>query len=94
MAVMISSSGAAWSFYAAAGDKLFLVENQSPPDDKLGEAMHHLLREARWMFGDRRLVYLNRESKWVEVLHDGTGTIKGFEPYTGPVPVQQEEQDV
>jgi hypothetical protein len=91
IAVMISSSGASWTFYAAAGDKVFLVENKSPPDDKLGEAMEHLIREARWMFGDQRIIMLNRDDDWVECIHDGAGHIKGFEQYDGPIP--QEEAD-
>jgi hypothetical protein len=90
IAVMISSSGASWTFYAAAGDKIFLIENMSPPDDKTGEAMQHLVRESRWLFGDRRIVYQNRDKKWMELLHDGTGRLWDIIHYDGPVPIQQE----
>lgn len=93
MTVLISSHGAAWTFYAAAGDKVFLVETVHPEDAMTGEAMAYLMREARWLFGDRRLVYLNRDGKWMEVIHDGTGLIKGFEPYDGPVPQQEQDHD-
>lgn len=90
IAVMISSSGASWTFYAQAGDKIFLIENTSPPGDKVSEAMAHLVRESRWLFGDRRLVYKNSDEKWIELLHDGTGRLWDMIDYDGPVPVQQE----
>lgn len=91
MVVMLSSHGAAWTFFATAGDKLFMVETTSPPDENMSEALKHLVRESRWMFGDRRIVFMNRHDDWMEVLHDGAGNIKGFEPYDGPVPEQQED---
>ena len=91
MVVMLSSHGGSWTFHAAAGDKVFLVENTHPKDEDVGAAMAHMVRESRWMFGDRRIVYRNRHGDWMEVLHDGTGRITGFEKYDGPVPIEQEE---
>lgn len=92
IAVMISSSGASWTFYAAVGDKVFLVENTAPPEDKVGEAIEHLIREARWMFGDQRIVYLNRDDRWMEVLHDGAGHLKDIIRYDGPIPTDPQEE--
>ena len=90
IAVLISSSGASWTFYAAVGDKVFLVQNQSPPGDKTEEAFAHLIREARWMFGDQRIVFLNREDDWQEVIHDGAGHLKDIVAYDGPIPTEEE----
>lgn len=90
--VMLSSTGSSWTFYAAAGDKVFLVETKSPTSGKEAEAIEHMVRECRWMFGDRRIVYMNRDDDWVEVLHDGTGKVRGFEKYDGPVPVEEDNQ--
>jgi biotin carboxylase len=91
IAILISSAGSRWTFYAHAGDKVFLVEDTPPPDDRAEEAMAYMLREARWMFGDFRLIVINRNGAWVEVLHDGTGRVIGMIPYDGPVPTRQEE---
>lgn len=90
IAVLISSTGAAWTFYAAAGDKVFLVETKKPPDDQRNEAMAHMVRECRWMFGGLRIICM-RGDNWVEALHDGTGRVVGFEPYDGPVPQKEKE---
>lgn len=91
MVVMLSSHGASWTFYATAGDKVFLVETVHPPDERLPAAMAHMVRECRWLFGDRRIVYMNRDDDWIEIFHDGAGNLKGFEPYDGPVPLDQQE---
>lgn len=90
MVVLISSHGASWTFYATAGDKVFMVETTSPPGDNRDASMTHMVREARWLFGDRRLIFMNAAGVWFEVLHDGAGNIKGTEVYDGPVPQQQE----
>jgi len=90
MVVMLSSNGGSWTFYATVGDKVFMIETSRPPEDKLNAAVEHMVRECRWMFGDRRIIFLTRDDDWVEVLHDGAGHIKGYEPYIGPVPKQGE----
>lgn len=91
--VMLSSSGASWTFYATQGDKVFLVETKTPHRGKEAEAVAHMVRECRWMFGDRRIVYMNRDDEWMEVLHDGTGRVRTFEKYDGPVPLEEETFD-
>jgi len=92
MVVMISSHGASWSFHAAAGDKVFINEMLSPQAERSNQALAHLVRECRWLFGDRRIVIFNHSHhEWLEVLHDGAGNIKGVEPYDGPIPIAREE---
>lgn len=91
MIVLMSSKGATWTFYAAAGDKIFLVETRSPISDQRAEALGDMVRECRWMFGDQRVIYMNGDDDWIEILHNGTGNIVGYEPYDGPVPYQWEE---
>jgi creatinine amidohydrolase/Fe(II)-dependent formamide hydrolase-like protein len=93
MAVLISSHGGSWTFYASAGDKLFLIETTSPDGDHRDASMAHMVREARWLFGDRRMIVLNEHGQWFEVLHDGAGNIKGTERYDGPVPQRQDNDD-
>jgi len=93
IAVMISSSGVSWTFYCHAGDKVFLVENGEAAEGKREEAMEHLIREARWMFGDLRIVFFTRDDEWKELIHDGAGHLKEIVDYDGPVPEQQEETD-
>jgi len=93
MCVLISSHGASWTFYATAGDKLFMIETTSPDGDNRNASLAHLVREARWLFGDRRMIFMNPAGKWTEVLHDGAGNIKGAEPYDGPVPQRQDDDD-
>lgn len=90
MAVLISSTGICWTFYSLQGDKLFMVEAKTPHPDLDLKGIQHMVRECRWMFGDRRIVYMNRDGHWMEVLHDGAGNFKGYEPYDGPIPVQEE----
>ena len=92
MVVMLSSSGASWAFYATAGDKVFLVETAKAKPGMEDTALSHMVRECRWMFGDRRIIFLDATDDWMEVLRDGTGTIRGYEPYDGPIPVQTEEE--
>lgn len=95
IAVLISSTGAAWTFYATVGDKVFLIETKRPSDDQRNEALAHMVRECRWMFGNLRIICLRGDKKgdshWIEVLHDGTGRIVDFEIYDGPVPQQEKE---
>lgn len=91
--VLLSSHGASWTFYASAGDKVFLVETRSPPGDSRAEALGHMVRECRWMFGDLRIVYMNGDDDWVEIIHNGTGNIVGYEPYDGPVPEQRDWEE-
>ena len=93
MVVLLSSKGATWAFYASAGDKVFLVETRSPDSDSRAEALGDMVRECRWMFGDLRIVYMNGEDDWIEILHNGTGHIVGYEPYDGPVPQQRDFYD-
>jgi hypothetical protein len=94
MIVMMQSSvGGCWTFFASAGDKVFLVETKSPDDDKARVSMEEMVRECRWLFGDRRIVYMNREDDWMEIYHNGAGHITGFEPYDGPVPVDFGENE-
>lgn len=85
--VLITSSPASWIFYATAGDKVFLIERNCAPTDKVEEAMSHLIRDCRWMFGDLRIIYMDGDDDWVEVLHDGAGHLIRFETYEGPIPV-------
>ena len=93
MVVMMSSHGAAWTFFAGAGDKVFLVETKSPAGDSRAQALGEMVRECRWMFGDQRIIYMNRDDDWIEILHNGTGHIVGLEPYHGPVPEQRDDDD-
>lgn len=88
IAVMISSKGSSWSFFAQQGDKIFLVENARPAEYNRDETLQQLVRDARWMFGNYRIVYFDHEDEWIEVLHDGAGNLKSFERYDGPVPVE------
>jgi hypothetical protein len=92
MSVIWSSHGSQWTFYAAAGDKVFLVENKRASDEEMPAAISHMIREARFLFGDKRMIVLTKDDDWVEVLHDGAGHIMGFEAYEGPVPEQEEAQ--
>ena len=91
ISVLISSTGAAWTFFAAAGDKIFLAETKSPAGENRDLALAHMIRECRWMFGDRRVIYFDRNDDWVEVLHNGAGDVVGTEPYDGPVPEQEDD---
>jgi hypothetical protein len=93
MVVMLSSHGASWTFYETAGDKVFIMETKSPERAIRAEVLEYLVRECRWMFGDRRIVLGIPAGRWIELLHDGTGTLKGMEPYDGPVPQQQDDDD-
>lgn len=93
ISVLIASNGATWTFYATAGDKVFLVETRSPASDNRNLALAQMVRECRWMFGDRRVIYFNDDDQWVEILHNGTGNIVAFEPYDGPVPIYEELTD-
>lgn len=91
MVVMMSSSGASWQMFAAMGDKVFLIETTHPPEEHERDALAHMVRECRWMFGNLRIVYLDRRHEWVEVLHNGAGKILDTEPYDGPVPNDNRE---
>lgn len=91
MVVMLSSHGASWTLFTATGDKVFLVETRFPQDEQVAASMAEMVRECRWLFGNLRIIFMNRNDDWMEVIHDGAGHIKGYEPYDGPVPLEQEK---
>lgn len=90
MIIMIGFARGQWEFFAHAGDKVFIVEAVSPPSDMRDEALKHLVKEARWVFGDRRIIVFGVDDEWTELLHDGAGNLKGIENYDGPVPELEE----
>ena len=92
MSVLISSEGAAWTFFSLDDDKLFLVETVHPKGGINDKSAGHLIRECRFLFGDKRIIYYDADDEWIELLHDDTGHFTGIEPYGGQPPTSPEEE--
>lgn len=90
MIITLAAFGGTWEFFATAGDKVFIVETRSPPSDRRDDSIKHLIQEARWVFGDRRIVLFTFDDEWFELIHDGAGNLKAIEPYDGPIPSMEE----
>lgn len=90
MIIMLGFMKGQWEFFTHAGDKVYLVETVSPPCDVRDAAIKHLVKEASWVFGDRRIIVFTQDDDWLELLHDGAGNHKGTEEYDGPVPELEE----
>ncbi len=87
IAIMISSSGASWEFFATQDNKVFMVEQSAIPEGKEQEALGHLMLECRWMFGDdKQVIVLDDNDEWQTITTEDDLS-HGYEPYTGEVPV-------